>query len=660
MWAGLERAGTARKVFLVFGASMLAALFLLLPARDAQAQGAVRMRDLAPEENAAAWEAWTPAYKKTEEYREKYQTPVETSAEEEADFRESVAGLEAIIGKYPGTDIAARAQQTLAGCYGHRGDTGKELELLKDSARRYSGTKYEGGAYQSIGLHYLQGEQDAEAALPWFEKVPLPGGAAEHSVGPEGRMSESHGVYIPSQELAAKCEIELGRVEDARKRCEALAARYPMYRSSIMDDYKFAVQHAKLQEEYIPPNRRAKNKPAEPLAAPSPSIPLNGKTEPIPAPFAPPLQRTAADGNVVLLDPGKGAQAPQAHGSDKESPADAQEHVPASSPVYEEDLFQGIELYSKDGTLSEEAKRLLDEMTQKNVSLVARLSRAYDRAAGSYGRRHFIIEALKRQGSEEAKSALLNLAMKEDGTSHSLTQEAAKAFVSLAKDSTEAAKALSSADSRARDTVIGEMQGSELTPEATEALGKLLASRSWITHNRIGGAFGTDKSPRTAGRKLDLIFQAIGRLDELENAEIPDPELRITGAECAVAQYVFAMSNMPGADEGLQKRLGTARGLERQLIVLSLARRGKSDVAGELRAIIRNTQDGHMRLMAVAALRPYASQEDIPLLQSLVASDPFMRIDHHRMRPPPPNKDYPVRLAAENVLRTLLAKPAQP
>jgi len=163
---------------------------------------------------------------------------------DEAAFAEVVAAYKEVMEKYPGTDIAAYCQLRLTGLYQFRRDYDRATELLKGLARRYAGTEHETEAYFSLGLLHLQARHDPAAALPWFAKVVAPPGAREDGTVPEKNYSPAHGLYISAQQQLAKCEIRLGKPDEAARRYEALARRYPQYAKSFAHALRFQVRSA--------------------------------------------------------------------------------------------------------------------------------------------------------------------------------------------------------------------------------------------------------------------------------------------------------------------------------------------------------------------------------------------------------------------------------
>jgi len=125
----------------------------------------------------------------------------------------------------------------------------------------------------------------------------------------------------------------------------------------------------------------------------------------------------------------------------------------------------------------------------------------------------------------------------------------------------------------------------------------------------------------------------------------------------ALGSCVGALGRMKGAEPLLVERLAQAKGLERKVLVLSLALQGRKDMRPEVVRMLRDEKDGYLRKMAADFLCTIGTPEDIPLLLGLAKSDPYSRPSvRDRLYPGEtklPDKCYPVREAAEQTIRYL-------
>ncbi len=344
-------------------------------------------------------------------------------------------------------------------------------------------------------------------------------------------------------------------------------------------------------------------------------------------------------------------------GEGPEPPAPA----PADPEVAERErrLTAALDADGETHRLGEATTALLDDFARRGVDVAALLARERAKAplgrATKVGRDSAIFQALERIGTPAAKAALLEAAhdARPGSDSPTLGPRAAASYAALAKgDSAEIARLIDSAEPAARDAAAQALAGLELAPAATVALGRLLESTSWVTHNLVAAAFATDRSPATAAAKVDLLLAASGRIAGLPDVPGLLAETGLNAREVALGAYLHALAVMPGADEPLAGRRASATGLARTLVGLALARRGRAEVRDEVLAAIRTAQDGHLRLLAVESLRPIATRDDLPLLRTLAGSDPFEREVQH---PGPPRRVFFVRDAAASVMSTIEA-----
>jgi hypothetical protein len=310
----------------------------------------------------------------------------------------------------------------------------------------------------------------------------------------------------------------------------------------------------------------------------------------------------------------------------------------------------------------QETRALIDALLERKVDVVSLL--VGECREGDVRCNSVIFEALRYVGSERSKAALLKIAQNRQYTdSYALGDRVAKAYMHLAKDSTEIAQLFSSRQPRVVDAALGGIAGCALTATAVESLGQLLNSRSSWRHYHVSAAFKQDMSRENTERKVELLLANFSRLDHLEDAEKVDPQMGFTGYEEAYGSYLSALGNMPGTDPFLLKSLGSVTQRQRQMIVMALGQRRNPVVRTELLQIVKRENDGFIRWKAVDSLRYIATKADIPLLQELAANDPYTRNrSKHAIAHRPqnqPTKYHPVRNAAREIVSWLPTKPPQ-
>jgi len=304
--------------------------------------------------------------------------------------------------------------------------------------------------------------------------------------------------------------------------------------------------------------------------------------------------------------------------------------------------------------LTGRAQTLLKELTGKQQEIVRILLEEYRKPHGRFVvRNKVIIKALHHLGSPEAKAALLHLAVADDPRTSVVEADAAKAVVALSNETSEILRLLDGAEEAVVCIGIRALKGRSLNRDATNALARQLKSESLIRHALVATAFGTDRSQETAGEKVDALLEASARVESLPGWERPAPQSRWTKWEEATISYLYAMSKMPGADGILRTRFAAARGRQRELALMALATRGYGDVHDELVGMIRSTTSGCLRAMAVDSLAKIGTDKDVPLLEELLRSDPFLRPDRAHPYLQGSIRDYPVRHRAKSALRKL-------
>lgn len=329
----------------------------------------------------------------------------------------------------------------------------------------------------------------------------------------------------------------------------------------------------------------------------------------------------------------------------------------------EDELLAEIQRSSRDSRMiRQETRAVIDALVKQKVDVVSLLVKECREKAVQ--RNSVVFKALRYVGTEQAKAALLKIAQDKQYTnSYALGDRVAKAYMHLAKDSTEIAQLFSSEQPRVVDASLVGIAGCPLTASAVEALGQLLNSTSSWRHHRVAVAFTQDMSPENAARKVELLVAGLPRLDHLEDGEKVDPETGLTGYEHAYASYLSALENMSGADPVLLERLWSAKEQQRQMIIMALGRRRHPAIRGELLQIVKTEDDGFIRWEAIQSLHYTATEEDIPLLQELSANDPYTRMHsaHHisHNSPNQPTNYHAVRNAAKDLLSWLPARPPQ-
>jgi len=117
-------------------------------------------------------------------------------------------------------------------------------------------------------------------------------------------------------------------------------------------------------------------------------------------------------------------------------------------------------------------------------------------------------------------------------------------------------------------------------------------------------------------------------------------------------RYLSTLTGIKGSKTYLEQQLGTAEGLTRQLIILSLANQDEKQMRGEVLKIINETDSGFIRTMAVNSLAHIGEAGDIKLLTQIQKSDTFKRSYQAHMEASV-RDHYPVRQAAQDAIKNI-------
>jgi len=241
----VHREGMVRKGSLALGAVLLVLAGTWGAEKSAEVKG-TPVRELSPAERNAGRQALEEGRQLFEKYRAAYPAGARRSAEEAAAFDRVASAFQTVIEKYPGTEFEAEGRTSLIGVFRYRGDDARATENVETIRRQFAGTRHESEAYFSMGLDLLQRSHDPAAAMTWLEKIPMPPVANNPDMTPAetARRQEARKTHVSVQQLLAKCEIELGKPDQAEARYEKLARLFPELKPSLERSLEFEVESA--------------------------------------------------------------------------------------------------------------------------------------------------------------------------------------------------------------------------------------------------------------------------------------------------------------------------------------------------------------------------------------------------------------------------------
>lgn len=402
--------------------------------------------------------------------------------------------------------------------------------------------------------------------------------------------------------------------------------------------------------------RRAESRPtaraAPHQATPQPATARRPATTP--AGRRPGTSKPRAAASASTADPAQPAVKPMpAKASARPAPPPAPKPLDPEAQEKLDELIAEIRRGAPRLELTPRAQALLKALAGEQADVVAGLlAEARSQRPRAVVRNTIIIRALQHIGSDEAKAALLHLALTDDPTTTILEGRAAQAYVALTKDVAEIVKLLPGPEEAVKQVALAALKGASLDHDGAQAVASCTRSTTPLTHKLLAAALAGPGSAETAEAKVDALLASATRLHELERGDRPAYGSRWTEREEVVASYLAALAQMGEAEPILRRRRQTATAAQRELLVVVLAMRGARDIREPLLQVIQTTRDGFIRASAVEALGRVATKEDVPLLKKLASSDPFLRPDPHGSSRRTV-ADYPVRQAAARVLRGL-------
>ena len=154
----------------------------------------------------------------------------------DAEADKVVKAYQEVLGRFPHTEIAADCASRLSGFYQFQGEFDKAVELMKNTAEEFAGTKEGIRAIFEMAFFYLQARHDPAEATKWFSRIPKP-------TKPAGSPYDRDDVlYLSAQEGFAKCELALRQDLQARQRIDDLKQAYPQFKDEIERSYQFEVE----------------------------------------------------------------------------------------------------------------------------------------------------------------------------------------------------------------------------------------------------------------------------------------------------------------------------------------------------------------------------------------------------------------------------------
>jgi hypothetical protein len=153
--------------------------------------------------------------------------------------RDVIERYEAIAKAYPRTKFAGMSLNIVMGVQALTGDLPTSSATYERTRKSFRGTQYEFDAHMSMGLIHLQNLKQPAKAAEYFERMPDPRKVGSHD------LSEAESYFFNARLQLAKCYLQMGKAEDARREKEDLIARYPERKKTVRAVIRAA--HAELK-----------------------------------------------------------------------------------------------------------------------------------------------------------------------------------------------------------------------------------------------------------------------------------------------------------------------------------------------------------------------------------------------------------------------------
>ena len=356
----------------------------------------------------------------------------------------------------------------------------------------------------------------------------------------------------------------------------------------------------------------------------------------------------------------------------KPSPA-----APANSPVASiTTAFVSQEESPKGPAAVKQVIAILERPWQENVSdekldeaaaslkpmadeAVDEIMQAFDRSSQTFVYRHRAVQILQRLKTKKAGATLLDIALGHSAEDlPSMKQWASAAYLRTTQDYSDVRKLLASEDSGVLGNALRGLKGVEVDEVLLKRLVQLTAyqgDKEPMFQENVrclaAAVMAADPAGRFPAQKVGAILAALDDVAKMPHASKVHWPGSYTYAESSYHHYLSCLSDMRGADEALREAAGRATALSRDFLSIARAQHGDATVRKELHRILDDQQAGMRRVWTAQGLAVIGTQEDLPILKRLAASDLLERDRGGDVGPPGrKNVYFPVREAAREAI----------
>jgi hypothetical protein len=297
----------------------------------------------------------------------------------------------------------------------------------------------------------------------------------------------------------------------------------------------------------------------------------------------------------------------------------------------------------KPGTETDDFITALAREGDKAVAEIENQMPKYGKTYIGWGHRAVLV--LKAVNSERSRSLLHRIAMGE----FKFGNEGWAAGALIEIDKSEAWALLASTNSAVLPQVLKIIDGQPIDEKYLASLKKGLANKDPFVRWRITEILVNEPTGKYFNEAIAAIGKTLSEVENMPDFNKPRPGTGLTMGE-SYYSYFFNMFSKQRLDlQVIQNIAKPLKGRARDVLLITLARRGDTSVHDEMIRIAKDPQAEMFRVWAVRTLLLIGTPDDLPLLRSLAESDPLVRSE--RLRPPNPTDSmgptYPVRNAAK-------------
>ena len=286
-----------------------------------------------------------------------------------------------------------------------------------------------------------------------------------------------------------------------------------------------------------------------------------------------------------------------------------------------------------------------------------------------YGWGHNVVRVLEAINSKHSRTLLRRIALGEFGEGNNVLWAARRL---IACDRSEGLNLLTATNPEVLDIGLGTIWGQPID----ENLMVLLRNNFDMSPGRVASIMAEGTSGELAKEAVEFIVKAMNAAPDFQNfdAIVPDRHgIETTQGERYYQGYRNMLVSVRAEDTVIHYLTATLQGRAKDVAILALAQRGDKSVRDEVVRLTQDAEAGLFRAWAASALGEIGTQDDLPLLRTLVDNDHLVRMGSASLLPPRPSRSdqssplpppppgargptYPVREAAKDAIRMIEAR----